>query len=231
MCLEQAYNKMSHFIFKIETPFSAGTGFLCYKNDSYCVIATAYHVIEDAHKQQTPIKIIHYNTLNGGWILPGLIITSANPTVDSAVVIIETRFLPFVNIFDKLPEFLPVGFSQTIGSKVCWLGFPRIQSDALCIFSGIISGRIYDNGNMYLVDGVAIHGVSGGPLIAVGDNGNYKVVGVINQYIPNIIKASTDISLPGLTYARDVSHFVQVVHTINSFEELNKNKQEIEQKL
>ncbi len=57
-----------------------------------------------------------------------------------------------------------------VGNKIGWLGFPAIQGANLCFFSGDISAWLQSQ-MAYLVDGVAINGVSGGPAFHIlGDS-------------------------------------------------------------
>ena len=49
-----------------------------------------------------------------------------------------------------------------VGNEIGWLGFPAVETTSLCFFGGRISAW-NDTAKFYFVDGVAIHGVSGGP--------------------------------------------------------------------
>jgi len=107
-----------------------------------------------------------------------------------------------------------------VGNEVGWLGYPAIAgSSQLCFFGGKISAFMGDQ-QAYLVDGVAINGVSGGPAFY---NGGEKVVlmGVLSAYIPN---RSTGEALPGLAVARDVSHFHDRLKHFKSLEEAKEEK-------
>jgi len=65
----------------------------------------------------------------------------------------------------KLPEDLvplrPIQNALPIGVEVGWLGYPAIGPWTLCFFRGNVSARQEAS---YLIDGVAINGVSGGPV-------------------------------------------------------------------
>lgn len=69
---------------------------------------------------------------------------------------------PKFEIPEQLIELLPIEKHLKIAVPVGWLGFPAIDPNTLCFFSGSISARQH---SQYLIDGVAIHGVSGGPVI------------------------------------------------------------------
>lgn len=145
-----------------------------------------------------------------------VILPSRNP-LDSAVIIFEPQELKFPQEpISLLPSPLPIGW------EVGWLGFPSIESSTLCFFSGTISAR---HDTTYLIDGVAINGVSGGPVLcSIKDD--MHVVGIITQYKSNQVSGST---LPGLAYAQDVSHFHDVVGTIRSLDEAEVKKKQAKQ--
>ncbi|MGH7973828.1 MAG: hypothetical protein ACREIC_34355, partial [Limisphaerales bacterium] len=68
---------------------------------------------------------------------------------------------------------------------------PGLVFPELCFFQGCVSGY-QEQPPIYLVDGVAINGVSGGP--AFDRSG--LVVGLVSAYLPNQIDSNT--TLPGL---------------------------------
>jgi hypothetical protein len=134
---------------------------------------------------------------------------------DSAAIIFPTGSLP--NLPANPLPLLPVETRLPIGADVGWLGYPGIAAYTLCFFSGIISAPTPHG---YLIDGVAINGVSGGPVIAVAD-GKIQVVGTISAYAPN--RATGD-TLPGLSVAQDISHFHDSIIKLKSLDEANKRK-------
>lgn len=89
-----------------------------------------------------------------------------------------------------------------------------MSPDMLCFFSGSISAYLPDR-NSYLVDGVAINGVSGGPAVVIEDDG-ITVIGVVSAYIPNL---ATGQVLPGLCQLSDVTHLQMAVRSFNSLED------------
>lgn len=111
-----------------------------------------------------------------------------------------------------------------IGAEVGWLGFPAIASSTLCFFSGNISAR-QEFRNAYLIDGVAINGVSGGPVLHLTETDGVQIVGVVSAYSAN---RATGEALPGLAVAQDVSHFHDVANHIHSIDEANRKKVEFE---
>ncbi len=141
-----------------------------------------------------------------------------NPKNDSAVVLFDKTAL---DLPTTLLTLLPADTYVVIGSEVAWLGFPSVAPSTLCFFSGNISAAFEDG---YLIDGVAINGVSGGPVFFIdsGDN-NLKVVGAITEYRPNIAAGPT---LPGLSFAQSVAHFHSMISNIKSIDEAQQKQRE-----
>jgi hypothetical protein len=219
----QVVERVTPYIMRIETPAGYGTGFLCLYNEdkSWCGIATAMHVVDYADDWQQPIRIRQTQTGKLAPLMPTDRIIFKDWKTDSAVMIFEKHDL-------SLPETLiplyPIGNPISIGAEVCWLGFPQIQSYTLCFFSGNISAW-QEFRKAYLIDGVAINGVSGGPVVYCTDADAIQVVGIISAYSAN--RASGE-ALPGLSIAQDVSHFHDVIGQIRSVEEAQHKKQEFE---
>jgi hypothetical protein len=141
---------------------------------------------------------------------------------DSAVVL-------FVKGDFDLPEvpiaLLPMDQPCNIGIDVGWLGFPAIEPYTLCFFDGTVSAWQAIR-KAYLIDGVAIHGVSGGPVFHCPDSENVQIIGCISAYHAN---RATGEALRGLARAQDVSHFHETLGRIRSFDEARVKKQEFEQ--
>lgn len=77
----------------------------------------------------------------------------------------------------------------------------------------------------YLVDGVAISGVSGGPAFIVTDEGAPFIMGVVTAYIPNRV---TGESLPGVCLVAGIHRFYDFIKEINSVEEAREKAKELE---
>lgn len=147
-----------------------------------------------------------------------------DPTRDSAILLFDPSE---VELPKDLVPLLPSDKVLRVGSEVGWVGFPAVEPNTLCFFSGNISARIGDD-SAYLIDGVAINGVSGGPVFDMklsGENMSPRIIGVITAYIAN---RATGETLPGLAVAQDVSHVHDVISKLKSFEEAAAKQQELE---
>lgn len=186
----------------------------------FCGIATAAHVVADTDTWLQPMRVIR----EGGatqFLDAGSRVIYLDTSRDSAVIL-------FPNSLD-FPEnpipLLPFGQSLDIGAEVGWLGYPAIIDNTLCFFSGSISAR-QDFRNAYLIDGVAINGVSGGPVLYVDPVHGVHIVGTVSAYQANKLTGDT---LPGLLFAQDVSHFHDITMQVQSIDEANQMKRDYEQ--
>lgn len=207
------------YVVKIDTPSGHGTGFLCCYNDtkSVCGIATAKHVVSYADQWQQPIRISHFPSSTNVLLKENDRYIDIDVETDSAMILFQTKQL------DQLPgEALPLLSEETelpIGAEVGWLGYPGLAAYTLCFFAGTVSAKI-EHG--YLIDGVAINGVSGGPVVSPLGNAAIHIVGTVSAYAPN--RATGD-ALPGLSIAQDISHFREAIDRIKSIDEANRQKQ------
>jgi hypothetical protein len=213
--------KVAPYVVKIETPNGHGTGFLCLYNEEKTLfgIATANHVVSYADQWQQPIRLTNNHTNTTVFLKESDRTIFLDANSDSAVLLTQPCDL-------KLPEdtikLLPTSVPLAIGTEVGWLGFPSIAPLTLCFFSGNISAR-QESWHSYLIDGVAINGVSGGPVLYSTETEGIMVVGTISAYMSN--RATGD-SLPGLSVARDVSHFHDTITFIKSLDEAQRKKKE-----
>jgi len=221
---EQVFNNVNPYIVRIETPTGYGTGFLClYNGDkSLCGIATAMHVVDHSDEWQQPIRIRQNETGKSKLLNEANRIIYKDWKTDSAVVVFPKGDFPLPTDLIQLHQ---TGSPISIGVEVGWLGFPQIQSYTLCFFSGNISAW-QEFRKAYLIDGVAINGVSGGPVLYVAENEDIQIVGIISAY--SVSRVSGE-ALPGLSIAQDVSHFHDVIDQIRSFEEAKRKQQELEE--
>src|SRR5262249_41156173 len=193
----EVVERVAPCIVKIETPMGHVTAFLCLHNDkrSLCGIATAHHVVEYADQWKQPIRISHYASGTTTFLNEEDRVVWFDQNKDSAVMLIATGELQF-------PEYpiplLPTERRLPVGVEVGWLGYPAIATWTLCFFSGNVSAW-QEWRNAYLIDGVAINGVSGGPVLYPTTTDGVQIVGSISAYRAN---RATGETLPGLSVAQ-----------------------------
>lgn len=210
-------DRVTPFVVKVETPSGHGTGFLCLYNEAkdFCGIATAWHVVEHAHTWQQPIRLRQVQSNTTVFLNAADRIIFQETQTDSAVIVFGTGEL---TLPDTPISLLPATSPLAIGADVGWLGFPAVAPWDLCFFSGTISAR-QEWRHAYLIDGVAINGVSGGPVLYSTETDGVQIVGTISAYVSN---RATGETLPGLSIARDVSHFHDTIKEIKSLDDARR---------
>lgn len=204
---------------KIETPGGHGTGFLCSYNEdkTLCAVATAEHVVAEADKWQQPIRIHNHNFTKTRLLKEGERFILREGKNDSAAILFHPGDFDFP---ESLIQLRPKEEFINIGNEVGWLGYPAMYEWTMCFFSGCISARPQSG---YLIDGVAINGVSGGPVVYSPSAEVVQFVGVISAYHANR-------NLPGLLIAQDVSHFHNVIAMVKTLDEARRAQAEEEAK-
>lgn len=224
MSWDHAIQVVVPHVVKIETPSGHGSGFLSfYTNDgSICGIATAAHVVAHADEWQEPIRIRHDGSEAPRFLKQEDRVIYLDRNTDSAIVLFLKGDL-------KLPEvpiaLLPLDEPCRIGTDIGWMGYPGIEPNTLCFFAGPVSARQEARG-AYLIDGVAIHGVSGGPVFHCVSPEKVQIIGSVSAYHAN---RATGEALPGLLRAQDVSHFHGVAKMVADIDEARVKKQEFEE--
>jgi hypothetical protein len=202
--------ELTPYVVRIWTPQGSGTGFFVSSSNSIplCAIATAEHVISHANYWEEPIRIEQISS--GKTIILHHTERAINAQLksDTAAIIFERKDLI---IPERGLELSPKDKYLKPGVEIGWLGFPAIPHANLCFFSGRISAWI-DSDEAYLVDGVAINGVSGGPAFIEGN----VLVGVVSAYIPN---RATGEPLPGLSVVRGVNQYHDITEKFNTLDQ------------
>lgn len=217
-----AVAEIAPYVVKIETPSGHGSGFLCLYNEerTFCGIATAYHVVRHADYWQQPIRISHELSDEPVFVPEGNRVIFTDAQNDSAVIFFPPGKLKFPK--DLMP-LLPLKTLVKIGVEVAWLGYPSVSPHTMCFFSGNISARPTRAGETaYFIDGVAINGVSGGPVFHLHE-GHPRIIGTISAYYANVATGET---LPGLSFAQGVTYFHDTIATIRNLDEARKKQQE-----
>lgn len=211
----EAIKAVRSHVFRISTPRGSGTGFLIAngKNDAICAVATAAHVVDHAHYWEEPIRIEHAESGVTKVLRPSHRAVFLDEAHDTAAILFH-READLVLPADPLP-MVPERSFVMVGNEIGWLGFPAIHQ-GVCFFTGRVSAWI-SNEKAYLVDGVAINGVSGGPAFHLGTASDpVYLAGVVSAYIPN--RATGEV-LPGLSVIRDVAQFHSLAPTFASLDE------------
>jgi len=213
---QQAVEAISPYVIRISTPDHAGTGVLFAFGAEGGILgfATAAHVLAHAHLWQQPIRIEHGAS---GW--ERLVKFDERALVfdddtDTAALVLLRDGAPFpTELLTMTPERMVI----RVGVEVGWVGYPGVTParDQLCFFSGRISAWLEPK-HAYLVDGVAISGVSGGPAFFVGSQGQPVLLGVMSAYLPN---KTTGTPLPGLSL---VAHIGQLEKVVQDLHQLGK---------
>jgi len=216
----QLLDTIAPSIVRIETQEGSGTGFFCGHNASNTLtaIATAFHVVEQADNWQLPIRIHNLNAGTSILIQEEDRVILPDRKSDSAIIAIFSA--PKVAEL-KLPEeaipFITTGQRKKVGVELAWLGYPGLTPNVLCFFTGKVSAWVKQS-KIYYIDGVAINGVSGGPVFVKDP---MEIVGTISAYLPN-----RQIGGPGLSIAQDVTHFQKFVTRMKDRDEAERKKKE-----
>jgi hypothetical protein len=198
----EALDAIRPHIFRLETRSGSGTAFVIDRPDAALVLlATAYHVFEDSIEWREPIKLIHHESQKIMTLADDERMVRCFPEKDLALIQFDAGGLP---LSDVPPETIVHGEHYREGIQIGWCGFPSVAPRRLCFFTGHISAYVEDDS--YLVDGVAINGVSGGPAFAISDTGAPELFGVVTSYFPN---RQGDEVLPGLSWVRGISPYLE----------------------
>ena len=219
----QSWIGLLHYVVKIETPRGHGTGFLCFYNQTrtFIGIATARRVVSYADEWQQPIRLHHFPSSTTVFLKESDRTILSDVDTDSAVILTQPGERSASREYDHHSSQLVSRF--LLGKMLVGWGFPALAASTLCFFSGIISAR-QEWRHAYLIDGVSINGVSGGPVIYSTETDGVQIVGTVSAYVSN--RATGD-ALPGLAIAKDVSRFHDTITMLNSLDEARAKKQEL----
>ena len=202
-------------IVRISTPRNFGTGFLLGRSPAgkFTGIATAAHVINEAHMWREPIRIEHIDSGKVAFLEHTMRGIRVDPDTDAAAIAFDSSLL------DSLPadpiSLVTDGKHLKIGNEIAWLGFPSNGLGNLCFFGGRVSS-VLNKEKAYLLDGVIINGVSGGPVIASFYDGSFSFFGVVSAYRPNMNSGS---ALPGLGVATSAANFYVALEELKALKE------------
>jgi hypothetical protein len=195
----------------------SGTGFLFARTADNLLLAfaTAAHVVEEAEKWGKPIKIRHHRTGEEEVYSDEERAIWIDHENDSAIILVP---LPQIRLPHMVLPIVDKKKHKEIGAEVAWVGYPYFAFQHLCFFTGHISA-FEREGNSYLIDGVAINGVSGGTVFAKQKGDRPELIGIVRAYRSNNLQGET---LPGLMYAQDLTSVYSAISKIKSLEEARK---------
>lgn len=207
------------YIVNVHTPSCSGTGYAIAKssNLTFFGIATAAHVISHAHYWEEPIRLVHHQTGKSVLLRSPDRYVFINPSADTACIVFPKGDLPLP---DEMLDISPEGKYLKIGNEVGWIGFPAIAAGNLCFFSGRISSWM-ESSSTYLIDGVAINGVSGGPAFWIFED-SIIVIGIVSSYIANRNMGET---LPGLCVVQDVAPFREPIKELKNLQDAKRQEE------
>jgi hypothetical protein len=208
-----AVEQIRPYVVRVATPEHSGSGFLFAfaAEGGICGIATAAHAVQSASLWEQPIRIEHTASGTERLLRPGERTIVVDVDTDTAAIVFLREDLALPN--ELLPT-TPETTNYRTGVEIGWVGFPGVAREELCFFSGRISAW-RERSKSYLVDGVAINGVSGGPAFHVDDDGRPLLIGVMSAYLPN---KAVGVTLPGLSVVQHVGHLEKWVHSLKSLE-------------
>lgn len=217
------YRRLLPYVFAIETPEGSGSAVYFAHNEAgnLAALATAAHVIEHAEDWKFPVKLRQHSTGKEVFLKDDSRVISLDRRRDSASILFP---MADFELPEELLPMMPADKFKPIGTEVGWVGYPSIAAPHLCFFSGRISAFLQKD-DSYLIDGVAIHGVSGGPVFSVHENDQPELLGIVSAYMPNRIRGD---ALPGLLRVQDVTLFHTTIQTIRSLDEAKRKRDEEE---
>jgi len=198
-----ALDHVRPYVFMVETPKSRGTGVMLQlpSGDGHIGVATALHVVEEAITSSLPIRLTHCASGSRADVAPNQRHCAMNSKADLAMLIVHPGD-------QTLPRdaLLRADGAMVLreGASLGWCGFPSVAPPGrLCFFKGCVSAILSEEAS-YLVDGVVINGVSGGPAFALEPEGRARLVGIVTAYKPNV---SVGVPLPGLGVVRAINSY------------------------
>ena len=210
----EVVDRITPITFRVYTGNTAGTAFIVsWKgNDAQqsAILATAWHVIEEAASKPIDVQIVSSDRrkIFDTRVDEMRVQQIGSSAHDTGLILLRSK-KPIIAP-GQLAPILDFRSMIARGTEVGWLGFPGFVEPELCFFHGHVSGFI-NKPPLYLIDGVAINGVSGGPVF----DERCHLTGLVSAYLPNRVSKQT--TLPGLAALVPINaihYFLQ--HTMNA---------------
>jgi hypothetical protein len=204
------------YVVKIKTPSGYGSGFLVAYNKSggLMAIATAAHVLADAEEWHLPLKLIPEASGEEAFLNYEQRVIYMDRSRDSAYIVVPSNTVALPKT--TLP-LVPKDQFILPGAELGWLGYPSLAPNELCFFQGYASAFVGRGEDYYLIDGVAVNGVSGGPVFEPEKEPN--LVGLVSAYYSN-----REV-LPGLLKAYDLTHAHAAIEGFKNFDDAREKAQ------
>lgn len=216
----EAVETVKPHVVQISTPRGSASGFFISASSTtgICAVATAAHVVGESNWWEEPIRLYHPASGESRILRHGERAIHVRYEMDTAAILFDRHDFPFPSApLDTIPE----GHFLKVGNEIGWIGFPAVSPLDMCFFMGRISAWV-DHEHMYLVDGVTINGVSGGPTFAVLAQQRLTLIGVVSAYIPNV---ATGEKLPGLSVVKDVKQFQELARQFKNLDDAARQQQ------
>lgn len=206
--------KVRDHVLIIESPRVQGTGFVIHPlAEDKVTVATARHVVDQAFDWREPLKIIRVPSETEPATETQELFLDVNSRRINRQPRLDLALIHFtVGDQDKsfeLPQstlkMMPLDEILPEGTQIGWCGYPALAPLTLCFFCGHISAWLEED-LAYLVDGVAISGVSGGPAFVPNDEGEPVIIGLVTAYRRNL---DVEPPLPGVSLVRAINPIVQ----------------------
>ena len=168
-----------------------------------CVL-TAFHVIASAYNTGATMEIMRADQERAIRL----------PSLSRSIFVAKDRDQAIICFngpkdFESLHEltFLSRDRHYNPGVELGWLGFPNLEisRNVPCFLSGRVSAYLEDK-EAYLIDGVSIHGLSGGPVFYCAED-KAVVAGIVTNYYPNEVNQQP---WPGLALFRTINPLMQL---------------------
>ena len=228
---DKSFEEIRPSIFRIETKWSEGvgsaTGFVVGKlrDSKKLVIATAKHVLDFPEDETVWWKVQQFDergtvarqtTFGTNALLKGDLPYRTHNELDVGLCALPSFAdgKPFLAYEDEAPiRLIDPQMGVTAGTRVGWAGYPWFVEQALgfpqlCYFEGVISAMVdHPDRRIYIVDGHAAKGVSGGPVWSWSEErSRLEVAGIVTEYRWADPKVS---GLPGLCFFEPINPVVK----------------------
>lgn len=212
-----ALQEVKKSVYLIETPRATGTGFLLAPDirGHFLAIATAFHTISQAHKWHEPIRLTHISSGKDVFLDFSERFVFEDARKDIALIVV---YKSRIDHPEQKLRSIPDDRVLREGVQIGWCGFPCVAPRILCFFTGYVSAWLPDE-EAYLVDGVAINGVSGGPVFRLIEEEKPSLIGLVTEYRPNL---STGSPLPGVSLVRAISSISPLTRLLHEAEEAGR---------